>query len=171
MAGGVIVPYSRGAKKQSVSETAADFAATAPATTSGQHEYLSLLGLRSFDTASLLKRLDEGLSYAAFERLKRRLKVSSGELADAALITHRTLARRKKAGRMQPDESDRLVRLARVFSRAIELYEGDSEGAQGWTMRPNRAFGGVSPFEMAKTDVGAREVENLIGRIEHGVIS
>ncbi len=72
---------------------------------------------------------------------------------------------------MQPDESDRLVRLARVFSRAIELFEGDSEGAQEWMMRPNRAFGEVSPFEMVKTDVGAREVENLIGRIEHGVIS
>ena len=163
--------YARKTKKQRVSEAAVDYVPTAPTTRSGQHEYLSLLGLRSFDTASLLKRLEEGLSYAAFERLKRCLKVSSKELAAAALITKRTLARRKKAGRMHLDESDRLVRLARVFSRAIELYEGDSEGAQGWMMRPNRAFGGVSPFEMAKTDVGAREVENLIGRIEHGVIS
>ena len=154
-----------------MSEAAVDNPADAPTAASGQHEYLSLLGLRSFDTASLLKRLDKGLSYAAFERLKRRLKVTSQELADAALITQRTLARRKKAGRMQSDESDRLVRLARVFSRAIELFEGDSDGAQRWLMRPNRAFGGVSPFEMAKTDVGAREVDNLIGRIEHGVIS
>ncbi len=165
------MPYKRQPKKQHVSEAAADYAAAVPATSSGQHEYLSLLGLRSFDTASLLKRLDEGLSYAAFERLKHRLDVTSQELANAALIPLRTLARRKKAGRMQPDESDRLVRLARVFARAIELYEGDSEGAQAWMMRPNRAFGEVSPFEMVKTDVGAREVENLIGRIEHGVIS
>jgi len=163
--------YARKDKKLHVSDAAVGYAETPRAGSSGQHEYLSLLGLRSFDTAALLKRLDEGLSYAAFERLRLRLKVSSKELADAALITQRTLARRKKAGRMQSDESDRLVRLARVFSRAIELFEGDSEGAQRWLMRPNRAFGGVSPFEMAKTDVGAREVDNLIGRIEHGVIS
>jgi len=163
--------YARKSTKQRVSEASVDYAAPVPATASGQHEYLSLLGLRSFDTASLLKRLDEGLSYAAFEKLKRRLKVSSQELADAALITQRTLARRKKTGRMRPDESDRLVRLARVFSRALELYGGNSDLAQSWMMRPNRAFGGVSPFEMVKTDVGAREVENLIGRIEHGVIS
>ncbi len=162
---------ARKSKKKHVSEVVLGYAETVPSATAGQHEYLSLLGLRSFDTAALLKRLDEGLSYAAFERLRLRLKVSSKELADAALITQRTLARRKKAGRMQSDESDRLVRLARVFSRAIELFEGDSEGAQRWLMRPNRAFGGVSPFEMAKTDVGAREVDNLIGRIEHGVIS
>lgn len=165
------MPYPRGTKKQRVSEVAGDFAATALATTSGQHEYLSLLGLRSFDTASLLKRLDEGLSYAAFERLKRRLQVTSQELADAALITHRTLARRKKAGRFGPDESDRLVRLSRVFARAIELFEGDVEGARSWLMRPVLALGGVIPFELARTEVGAREVEMLIGRIEHGVIS
>ena len=85
--------YPRKAKKERVSDAAVDYAAPVPATASGQHEYLSLLGLRSFDTASLLKRLDEGLSYTAFERLKKRLRVTSQELADAALITHRTLAR------------------------------------------------------------------------------
>jgi len=163
--------YARKSTKQRVSEAAVDYAAPVPASASGQHEYLSLLGLRSFDTASLLKRLDEGLSYAAFERLKRNFDVTSQELADAALITLRTLARRKKAGRMQPDESDRLVRLARVFSRAIELYVGNVDAAQDWMMRSNRALGGVSPFEMAKTEVGSREVENLITRIEHGVFS
>lgn len=165
------MPSTPTSKNERVSEAALNYAGSLPTTTSGQHGYLSLLGLRSYDTAALLKRLDEGLSYAAFERLKRRLKVSSQELADAALITRRTLARRKKAGRMQPDESDRLVRLARVFSRAIELFEGDSEAARAWMMRPNRAFGGESPLEVSKTGVGAREVENLIGRIEHGVIS
>jgi putative toxin-antitoxin system antitoxin component (TIGR02293 family) len=171
MAGGAVMAYAQKTKKQRVSEAAVEYAAPAPATASGQHEYLSLLGLRSFDTASLLKRLDEGLSYAAFERLKNRLNVTSRELSDAALITHRTLARRKKAGRFGPDESDRLVRLSRVFARAIELFEGDVEGARSWLMRPVLALGGAVPFEMARTEVGAREVENLIGRIEHGVIS
>jgi putative toxin-antitoxin system antitoxin component (TIGR02293 family) len=165
------MPSIPGSKNDRVSEAALDYAGTIPTGTSGQHAYLALLGLRSFDTATLVKQLEEGISYAAFERLKLTLKVSSKELAEATLITQRTLARRKKAGRMRPDESDRLVRLARVFSRSIELYEGDSDAAQSWMMRPNRAFAGVSPLEMTKTEVGAREVENLIGRIEHGVIS
>ena len=162
--------YARKTKKENVSEAAVDYGATVPAAKSGQHEYLSLLGLRSFDTASLLKRLEEGLSYAAFERLKRRLEVSSRELADAALITQRTLARRKKVGRFDPDESDRLVRIARVFSRAIELYGGNEDSARTWMMLPRRALGGPSPFEMARTEVGAREVEKLIHQIEHGVV-
>jgi putative toxin-antitoxin system antitoxin component (TIGR02293 family) len=171
MAGGVIMPSNRRTKVLNVSESSSGYAAAIPAGGPGRHAYLSLLGLRSFDTAGLVKRLEEGISYAAFERLKKSLQVSSQQLAEVALITPRTLARRKKAGRMRSDESDRLVRLARVFSRAIELYEGNVDSAQAWMMRPNRAFAGVSPFEMAKTEVGAREVENLIGRIEHGVIS
>jgi len=163
--------YARKNKKQRVSEAAVGYAEAVATTTSGQHEYLSLLGLRSFDTAALLKRLEEGLSYAAFERLKRRLRVSSQELADAALITQRTLARRKRTGRLGPDESDRLVRVSRVFARSIELFEGDVESARSWLMRPVLALGGAVPFEMVKTEVGAREVENLITRLEHGVFS
>jgi putative toxin-antitoxin system antitoxin component (TIGR02293 family) len=170
MAGGVIMARARENKAQGVSEAAVDYAVPATPTASGQHEYLSLLGLRSFDTVSLLKRLDEGLSYAAFERLKRCLKVTSQELADAALINRRTLARRKKAGRFDPGESDRLVRIARVFSRAIELFGGNEDWAKAWMMRPRRALGGPSPFEMARTEVGAREVEKLIHQIEHGVV-
>ena len=163
--------YARKNKKQRVSEAAVGYAEAVATTTSGQHEYLSLLGLRSFDTAALLKRLEEGLSFAAFERLKRRLSVSSQELADAALITQRTLARRKRTGRLGPDESDRLVRVSRVFARSIELFEGDVESARSWLMRPVLALGGAVPFEMVKTEVGAREVENLITRLEHGVFS
>jgi putative toxin-antitoxin system antitoxin component (TIGR02293 family) len=170
MAGGAIMAYARKSKKQRVSDAAVGYAETLPAAPSGQHEYLALLGLRSFDTAALLKRLEEGISYSAFERLKRRLSVSSQELADAALITHRTLARRKKAGRFGPDESDRLVRLSRVFARAIELFEGDVEGARSWLMRPVLGLGNAVPFEMARTEVGAREVEKLIHQLEHGVV-
>lgn len=162
--------YSAKKEKQGVSEAAVDYMAAGTSTASSQHEYLSLLGLRSFDTASLLKRLDEGLSYSSFERLKRRLDVTSRELADAALINPRTLARRKRSGRFGPDESDRLVRVSRVFSRAIELFGGDEGAAQAWVKRPLRALGGVSALKMARSEVGAREVEKLVHQIEHGVV-
>ena len=105
------------------------------------------------------KRLDEGLSYAAFERLKRRLEVSSQELADAALITRRTLARRKKTGQMQSDESDRLVadragvlESNRVVRRERGLGAGVDDAAQArarWT----------EPVRDGANRVGAREVE------------
>jgi putative toxin-antitoxin system antitoxin component (TIGR02293 family) len=151
------------------SKTATPGGPSRPRGTAGRHEYLALLGLRSFDTAALVKRLQQGISYAAFERLKKNLGVTSQELAEAALISRRTLARRKQSGRLRPDESDRLVRLARVFAEAIDLFVGDTDAARSWMRKASRALGGASPFEMARTEVGTREVEHLIARAEHGV--
>ena len=68
-----------------------------------------------------------------------------------------------------PEESDRLLRVSRVFGRALELFEGDRDAAATWLTSPQRALGGLVPFELAKTDVGAQEVERLVGRLEHGI--
>ena len=138
----------------------------------GSHSYVVFLGLRSFDTPGLLNQIDKGLSYTAFEKLQKYIDVSLQELAELLQISVRTLNRRKKEkGRFDPDESDRLVRLARIFGRALELYEGDYELARDWLSRHQMGLGGARPLDLVKSEVGAREVEALIGRLEHGVIS
>jgi putative toxin-antitoxin system antitoxin component (TIGR02293 family) len=60
------------------------------------------------------------------------------------------------------------VRFARVFGRALELFEGATDAARAWLSAPQRALGGATPLALAATDVGASEVLNLIGRLEHG---
>lgn len=59
--------------------------------------------------------------------------------------------------------------VARVIARAIELFEGDRAAARIWLTTHHRALGDHTPLEFAKTDVGAIEIENLIGRLEHGI--
>lgn len=71
--------------------------------------------------------------------------------------------------RLSTAESDRLVRLARLFAAAEALHEGNTDAARRWMESPKTALGGVTPLAYARTEVGAREVENLIGRLEHGV--
>ena len=58
-----------------------------------------------------------------------------------------------------------------VFGRALKLFEGDSRAAERWLSSPKRALGGAVSSELAETEAGAREVEALIGRLEHGVFS
>ena len=89
-----------------------------------------------------------------------RLAVSIG-------MSPRTLTRRKTENKLTAAESDRLVTVARLLSQSVELFEGNQ--AFRWFLQPNRALGNLSPLEMAGTETGAREVENLIGRLEHGV--
>jgi putative toxin-antitoxin system antitoxin component (TIGR02293 family) len=71
---------------------------------------------------------------------------------------------------MDRAESDRLVRYARLFARASEALGGHA-GARSWLVEPARAFHGECPLDYADTEIGAREVEALLGRLEHGVFS
>ena len=135
------------------------------------HPYLLLLGLDPMDTSQLVERVEEGLSFGGLERLRENMGFSREEMAELVQIRPRTLDRRKKEGRLHPEESDRLLRAARVFGRAIALFEGDVEGALRWLSSPQRALGGAVPLEMARTEIGAGEVEGSIGRLEHGVFS
>jgi putative toxin-antitoxin system antitoxin component (TIGR02293 family) len=67
-------------------------------------------------------------------------------------------------------EQDEL-RTSRIFARAVEFFEGDRDAASAWMLSPLPGLGGASPRDAVKTNLGARDVENLIGRMEHGVYS
>lgn len=133
------------------------------------HYYVALFGLRRYDPVHLVSQIQRGFTYSAFERFQRNTDLPVRVIAECIEIPERTLARRKESGRFEPDESDRLVRLARVFARAIELFEGSADSARQWLTSPVRALGGRTPLAFASTDVGAIEVENLIGRLEFGI--
>jgi putative toxin-antitoxin system antitoxin component (TIGR02293 family) len=137
----------------------------------GPHAYVILLGLDTFDPPDLLRAVKKGLSYRAFERFRRNTSLSFECVSDLIDIPRRTMTRRKRDGRFLPDESDRLLRASRLFGRALELFEGDRDAATDWLTTPQPALGGAVPLDVAKNEVGAREVERLIGRLEHGAFS
>jgi putative toxin-antitoxin system antitoxin component (TIGR02293 family) len=133
--------------------------------------YVSLLGLRPSDPPTLLKQVGDGLKFEALERFQKNTQFSTADLADLVAIRLRTLHRRKEEGRLEPEESDRLLRASRVFAKALELFEGDADAARGWLQAPAKALGGERPIVYAGTDLGSREVEALIDRLEHGVLT
>ena len=112
----------------------------------------------------------EGLPAGRFEALRAFLDISTAELSEVVGITSSTLSRRRKRGFFDKDESERLLRLARISLRAIDVMEG-AENARQWLTKSARALGGEAPLHFADTEPGAREVERLLGRIEHGVFS
>jgi len=111
-----------------------------------------------------------GLPMVEFEALQELLGLGAEELAGHLAISRSTLVRRRKARRLDAQESDRLLRYARLYARAENVL-GEAEAARGWLKQPARALGYESPLHFAETEVGAREVEKLLGRIEHGVFS
>ncbi len=135
------------------------------------HFYVALLGLRSYEPLALYRNVRKGLAYASIVRFQRNTSLSARTVAELIQIPTRTLTRRKAEGKLAPEESDRLVRASRIFGRAMELFEGDRDAARMWLTAVQPALGGLAPLELARTGVGASEVENLIGRLEHGIPS
>jgi putative toxin-antitoxin system antitoxin component (TIGR02293 family) len=127
------------------------------------------LGLPAGSTQQLIRELRRGLSYRALEFLSGESGIPVRDIAVIIGIPERTLARRKVTGRLAGDESERLLRISRIFEHAVGLFGGDVSGAVAWLRAPRPALGGHTPLEYAATEVGAREVENLIGQLEYGV--
>ena len=131
--------------------------------------YAALLGLRTYDALRIFASVRKGLAYSAFEHLQRNTAIPAAAFAELTGIPQRTLTRRKEQGKLEPEESDRLLRVARVFGRALQLFEGNVDAARTWLTTRQPALGRLTPLELAKTDVGTNEVENLIGRLEFGI--
>jgi putative toxin-antitoxin system antitoxin component (TIGR02293 family) len=118
----------------------------------------------------IVDRVRAGLPYAVLESLSTRFQIPQERLTRVLHIPLRTLARRKKDRRLQAAESDRLLRVARIAAFAEEVL-GDVTKAGRWLQKSNRALGGVVPLDQLDTDIGAWHVEQVLGRIAHGVYS
>ena len=137
----------------------------------GPYAHVVLLGLDTFDPPNVLRAVKRGLLYRTFERFQRNTSLSFESAISLIDVPRRTMTRRRREGRLQPDESDRLLRASRLFGSALQLFDGDRDTAVEWLSTAQPALGGTIPFDLARTEVGAREVERLIGRLEHGVFS
>lgn len=137
----------------------------------GAYLYASLVGIEDLNPIAITRKISRGLGYQSLVRFQEMSLLSLKEIADLVSISERTLSRRKERGRLDPEESDRLLRVARVFAKALELFDGDASAARNWLHTPARALGGERPIDLARTDLGSREVEALVDRIEHGVLT
>lgn len=129
------------------------------------------LGIATDDPVNTVRLVRAGFSFKILATFQKTTNLSWAELSRFVAIPQRTLTRRQSEGKLQPDESDRVLRAAKIFDMAEELLEGDTEAARKWLETPQPGLGGETPLDFASTEVGAREVENLIGRIEHGVFA
>ncbi|HEY6375390.1 MAG TPA: antitoxin Xre/MbcA/ParS toxin-binding domain-containing protein [Edaphobacter sp.] len=92
------------------------------------------------------------------------------EMSAYLRVSYRSVMRRNNQVHLASTESDRLFRLVRIMVLA-EHYIGDRGKAMGWLRYPNQALGGSTPLELLDTELGAREVEDVLGRIAYGGVS
>ncbi len=131
----------------------------------------SSLGFSEISTDQLIHAVQRGFSFKSLETFSAATGFPPVEVASLVGIPERTFARRKASGRLSAGESERLLRISSVFEMAVALFEGNVDETLEWLMQPKKALGEKIPLDYSRSELGAREVENLIGRLEHGVFT
>ncbi len=126
--------------------------------------------LASLEWPAAAALVKEGLSAGLLRQLADQLKLGLDELAIPLHLTARTLHRRMEQGRLSLDESERLLALTKIVAQATEIL-GSEAKAIHWLKSPVPALGGRTPLACAETQVGLREVEDVLTRIEDVVYS
>lgn len=122
------------------------------------------------DCFSLIARIREGLPFESLERLEKQYRMTRKEFLVMIGINTSTINRRRIEGRMSVHEGEKIVRYARLLDSALGLMDGNNDSALRWLKTPARALGSQTPLSYASIELGAQQVEHLIGRIEHGVV-
>lgn len=117
-----------------------------------------------------IEKMQAGLSFRAVTNLQKALDLPLATMATVLGMSRATLHRRKVQGKIDQDESERLMRYQRLLKKAEDVF-GDIESARTWMTSKQPGLGKAVPLDFARTEIGAREVENLLGRIEYGVYS
>jgi putative toxin-antitoxin system antitoxin component (TIGR02293 family) len=118
----------------------------------------------------LIRRIQKGLRFSELQALQNRIDMPLEQLAGKLSISRSTLQRRKTAGRLSSDESGKVMRFSQLLEHATKIF-GNVDRARGWLKHPQRGLGGAVPLDYAETEIGAREVDRLLGRIDYGVYS
>ena len=133
----------------------------------GGKRVLPVTPLSPLDWVSIIRT---GIPSSAVDSLTKFTRLSQAELSVALGIPERTLARRKREGTLNSEESAKMIRLARVIERAEEVFEG-FDAAIDWLKSANASLTGATPLSLLDTDIGAESVMDTLGRIEHGVFA
>ena len=128
----------------------------------------AILGVSRLRTDQDLVRLVEArLATSALDGLKHA-GLTDGELSNL-VVPRRTLTHRRTRGEaLSRDESDRVVRVARIVALAEHVF-GDGERGWRWLRAGKRQLQGRSPLDLLATETGARLVEELLYRVDEGM--
>jgi putative toxin-antitoxin system antitoxin component (TIGR02293 family) len=130
----------------------------------------TLAELAELRQPALIEAVTHGLPASLARELAQKMEVSLEDMSGLLRLNPRTFQRRMDEGVLTLSESERLWELSRLFARAVDVMES-MPGAIHWFKNPIQALGWATPLAYARTSVGVRELENILGRIEHGVYS
>ena len=121
-----------------------------------KHQYISLIR--------------HGVSMQTLLHLMKSTDISAIEIASILHTSERTLRRYTNDTLLNPEQSERIIELARLFSRGAGVF-GSLDNFKTWMNSPIVALGNIKPKELLDTSLGIEILQEELGRIEHGIFA
>jgi putative toxin-antitoxin system antitoxin component (TIGR02293 family) len=133
-------------------------------------EATAVVGFNLDEPKEAIRHIRSGLNFKVINAVARYLAIDDKILSNSLGIPQRTFSRLKSRDLLNPEQSEKALRLVRIIERTEQVFT-DPGAARGWLNTENRALDGARPLELVDTDVGADLVLRTLGRIEQGIFA
>ena len=131
----------------------------------GKKDFLPVINESDF-----IDVIRKGIPKKAIDTLIDKTGIPVNEMAVLMRLSDRTLRRYKPQTLLNPEQSERVVELARLYSRGEEVF-GKLESFKEWMNSTVMALGNIKPKELLDTSLGIEILMNELGKIEHGIFA
>ncbi len=122
------------------------------------------------NNSDFIKVIRSGIPKQAMTHLMEIADISLTEMASIIHTSDRTLRRYTAQQRLSPEQSERMVEMAGVYSRGAEVF-GSLANFRQWMDSVLLPFGNKKPKELLDTSIGIGMIMDELGRIEHGIFA
>lgn len=111
----------------------------------------------------------EGIPMLVFRKILEYTSLTTKEISEILPVSERQLSRYDGNHILRKDISSHLIQLIELFEKGYDVFGKDK--FQIWIRASIKALGNERPIDLLDTSIGIKMVEDIIGRIEHGVYS
>ena len=155
-------------KTRGVAQPPAPRFESGPSTVEAQRALAAWLSPDVGRRLALVAQIREGFPFHLVGALAKETGVALEQLVEFDVIPRRTWSHSKQNERFTPTQSARLARFFRVQQKAKDTF-GSEDKAMHWLTRPTKPLHNNAPVSLLDTEEGARLVEDLLTRIDHGI--
>ena len=113
------------------------------------------------------REIERGLPLSTLEEFSAYSGIAVKDLLEVVIPARTLKHRRQRQEPLNLDESDRLVRVAKIYELAVKVYD-DREDGRKWLCGKKRRFDGKTALEMLRTEAGEQAVRDSLIQIDEG---
>ncbi len=119
---------------------------------------------------TVIDKSRQGILRTEADQVAQLVGLTDIELARILNMSVRNLHRLKSDDKLARDASERLLLLTNLLQHGLDVFDEDVQTLAEWLRSPIRELNTQSPLSLLDTTTGFGLVDDVLGRIEHGIV-